>query len=91
MPEVLFACEQNAGRFTMAAVAAMAAMATNVPSGGSSHVRSARSTQAQDLNRLVVAARGGPGLDLREAFPTPLADDVVRATDAVITTGCGDA
>ena len=31
------------------------------------------------------------GLDLAEAFPKPLTDDVVRAADVVITMGCGDA
>ena len=31
------------------------------------------------------------GLDLGEEFPKPLTDDVVRAADAVITMGCGDA
>lgn len=49
MPEVLFACEQNAGCFTMAAVV------TNVPSDGSVHVRSARWTPAQD--RIVWSSR----------------------------------
>ena len=31
------------------------------------------------------------GLDLSQAFPKPLTDDVVRAADVVITMGCGDA
>ncbi|MBV8172798.1 MAG: hypothetical protein JO219_12800 [Candidatus Eremiobacteraeota bacterium] len=31
------------------------------------------------------------GLDLSKEFPKPLTDDVVRAADAVITMGCGDA
>jgi protein-tyrosine-phosphatase len=30
-------------------------------------------------------------LDLSEAFPKPLTDEVVRAADVVITMGCGDA
>ena len=31
------------------------------------------------------------GIDLGEEFPKPLTDEVVRAADAVITMGCGDA
>ena len=31
------------------------------------------------------------GIDLHEEFPKPLTDEVVRAADAVITMGCGDA
>ena len=31
------------------------------------------------------------GVDLAEAFPKPLTDEVVRAADVVVTMGCGDA
>jgi arsenate reductase (thioredoxin) len=31
------------------------------------------------------------GVDLSHEFPKPLTDEVVRAADAVITMGCGDA
>jgi len=31
------------------------------------------------------------GVDMGEEFPKPLTDEVVRAADVVITTGCGDA
>jgi protein-tyrosine-phosphatase len=31
------------------------------------------------------------GLDLSQEFPKPLTDEVVRAADAVVTMGCGDA
>ena len=31
------------------------------------------------------------GLDVSDEFPKPLTDDVVRAADAVVTMGCGDA
>jgi arsenate reductase len=30
------------------------------------------------------------GLDLSRNYPKPLTDDVVRASDVVITMGCGD-
>ena len=31
------------------------------------------------------------GVDISKEFPKPLTDEVVRAADAVITMGCGDA
>jgi arsenate reductase (thioredoxin) len=31
------------------------------------------------------------GIDLAREFPKPLTDDVVRASDVVVTIGCGDA
>ena len=30
------------------------------------------------------------GIDITQEFPKPLTDEVVRASDAVITMGCGD-
>lgn len=85
VPEVLFVCEENAGRSQMAAVL------TNALSGGAVHVRSAGSAPAHQLNPSVVAVMEELGLDLSEAFPKPLTDDVVQAADVVVTMGCGDA
>ena len=85
VPEVLFVCEQNAGRSQMAAIL------TSALSDGAVHVRSAGSAPAKDLNLVVVAVMRELGLDLGEAFPKPLTDDVVQAADVVITMGCGDA
>ena len=85
VPEVLFVCEQNAGRSQMAAAL------TSALSGGAVHVRSAGSAPAHELNPAVVQAMAEIGLDLSEAFPKPLTDDVVQAADVVITMGCGDA
>jgi arsenate reductase (thioredoxin) len=31
------------------------------------------------------------GIDMSEAFPKPLTDEVVKAADVVVTMGCGDA
>ncbi len=31
------------------------------------------------------------GVDMSQAFPKPLTDEVVRAADVVVTMGCGDA
>jgi protein-tyrosine-phosphatase len=39
----------------------------------------------------VATVLGEIGVDTGEEFPKPLTDDVVRAADAVVTMGCGDA
>ena len=31
------------------------------------------------------------GIDLSKEFPKPMTDEIVRAADAVVTMGCGDA
>ena len=85
VPEVLFVCEQNAGRSQMAAVL------TNFLGAGRVHVRSAGSSPASSLNPAVVAVMAELGLDMSEEFPKPLTDDVVQAADVVVTMGCGDA
>ena len=85
VPEVLFVCVQNAGR------SQMAAGLTNLRGAGKVHVRSAGSDPAEEINPAVVEAMGEIGVDLGEEFPKPLTDEVVRAADAVVTMGCGDA
>ena len=85
VPEVLFVCEQNAGRSQMAAVL------TAQLSQGRVHVRSAGSAPGKDLNPAVVEAMAELGLSMTEEFPKPLTDDVVQAADVVVTMGCGDA
>ena len=84
-PEVLFVCVHNAGR------SQMAAGLTKLRSEGRIHVRSAGSEPADAINPVVVEAMAELGLDLSEELPKPLADEVVRAADVVITMGCGDA
>ena len=78
-------CVHNAGR------SQMAALLTAHLSGGRVDVRSAGSDPADRVNPLVVEAMAELGLDMSEEFPKPLTDEVVRAADAVITMGCGDA
>jgi protein-tyrosine-phosphatase len=85
VPEVLFVCVQNAGRSQMAA----GLMAYR--SAGTVHVRSAGSEPGEEINPAVVEAMSELGIDFGEEFPKPLTDEVVRAADAVITMGCGDA
>lgn len=84
VPEVLFVCVQNAGRSQMAA-----ALLT-VEAKGKIRVRSAGSLPAAELDPAVIEAMAEMGLDLSKDYPKPLTDDVVRASDIVITMGCGD-
>jgi len=84
IPEVLFVCVQNAGRSQMAAAL------LNVEAKGTILVRSAGSLPASDLDPNVVTVMNELGLDLSKEYPKPLTDDVVRASDVVITMGCGD-
>ncbi|QDG61673.1 arsenate reductase ArsC [Pseudarthrobacter sp. NIBRBAC000502771] len=84
VPEVLFVCVQNAGRSQMAAAL------LNVEAKGRIRVRSAGSLPAAELDETVVTVMAEMGLDLGKEYPKPLTDDVVRASDVVITMGCGD-
>jgi arsenate reductase len=85
MPEVLFVCVHNAGR------SQMAAGLLNKLAEGRVHVRTAGSEPAEVINPVAVEAMAEVGVDLSDEFPKPLTDEFVRAADAVITMGCGDA
>ena len=47
-------------------------------------------TQLRELGN-VVTAMSALGIDVSKEFPKPMTDEVVKAADAVITMGCGDA
>ena len=84
-PEILYVCVHNAGRSQMAALLTTHLAADRVV------VRSAGSDPADHVNPLVVEAMAEVGLDMSAAFPKLLTNEAVRAADAVITMGCGDA
>jgi protein-tyrosine-phosphatase len=84
-PEVLFLCVHNAGRSQIAA-ALLAQKAR-----GRVVVHSAGSAPGESLNPNVVAAMAEKGIDISAERPKALTDDVVEATDVVVTMGCGDA
>ena len=86
-PEVLFVCVHNAGRSQMAA----ALLAHHA--GDRIVVRSAGSAPADEVNHAVVDAMAELGIDLLAAgaHPKQLDEAAVRASDVVITMGCGDA
>ncbi|MFJ8230119.1 arsenate reductase ArsC [Streptomyces sp. NPDC094448] len=84
-PSVLFVCVHNAGRSQMAA-----AFLTHL-AGDRVEVRSAGSAPADALNPAVVEAMAEKGIDLTGITPRLLTPEAVRASDYVITMGCGDA
>ena len=85
VPEVLFVCVHNSGR------SQMAAGLLDKLAEGRVHVRSAGSDPSHQLNPNAIAAMEEVGVDISREFPKPLTNEVVRAADAVITMGCGDA
>jgi arsenate reductase len=85
VPEVLFVCVQNAGRSQIAAAL------LDRRAEGRVHVRSAGSEPADQINPDVVEAMAELGIDIGKEFPKPMTDEIIRAADAVVTMGCGDA
>ncbi len=84
-PVVLYVCVHNAGRSQMAAAL------TRQLSNSEVDVRSAGSIPASEINPTVVQAMQEVGIDLSQEYPKPIADEIVREADVVITMGCGDA
>jgi len=84
-PSALFVCVHNAGR------SQMAAGYLRHLSGGAVEVRSAGSMPAEQINPVAVEAMLEEGIDIRAERPKVLTTDAVRASDVVITMGCGDA
>ncbi|MFD1832235.1 MULTISPECIES: arsenate reductase ArsC [Streptomyces] len=83
-PSVLFVCVHNAGRSQMAA-AWLAHLA-----GDRVEVRSAGSAPADRVNPAAVEAMEEVGIDISARTPKVLTADAVRASDYVVTMGCGD-
>ena len=84
-PSVLFMCVHNAGRSQMAAgwLRHLAGDRIIVYSGGSE--------PADQINPAAIAAMAEVGIDITSEFPKPWTDEIVRASDVVVTMGCGDA
>ncbi|MEU6818639.1 arsenate reductase ArsC [Streptomyces sp. NPDC046860] len=83
-PSVLFVCVHNAGRSQMAA-----AWLTHL-AGGGVEVRSAGSAPAAAVNPAAAEAMREAGIDMSAQMPKVLTVEAVRASDVVITMGCGD-
>jgi arsenate reductase len=83
--DILYVCVHNSGR------SQMAAGFTAKIGGDRVTVRSAGSAPKESISNVVLEAMAEVGIDITQEFPKPLTDEVVRASDAVITMGCGDA
>jgi arsenate reductase (thioredoxin) len=83
-PSVLFVCVHNAGR------SQMAAGYLNHLSGGRIDVRSAGSEPADKINPVAVQAMAEEEIDIAAERPKILTAEAVKASDVVITMGCGD-
>jgi len=83
-PRVLFVCTANAGRSQLAA-----ALLSRLV-GDAAVVRSAGTAPAPAVHAVVRPLLAELGAD-DTAFPKPLTDDALRASDVVVTMGCGDA
>ncbi len=81
---MLFVCVHNAGR------SQMAAGYLRQLSGGAIEVRSAGSEPADKINPVAVQAMAEEGIDIAAEQPKILTNDTVKASDVVITMGCGD-
>jgi protein-tyrosine-phosphatase len=84
-PSVLFVCVHNAGR------SQMAAGYLHHLSRGRIDIRSAGSEPADKINPIAVQAMAEEGIDIEAEQPKLLTTDAVKASDVVITMGCGDA
>ncbi|TCC30697.1 arsenate reductase ArsC [Kribbella speibonae] len=84
-PVVLFLCVHNAGRSQMALgfFAHLAGEQAVGWSGGSE--------PGIEVNEAAVVAMAERGIDISTEYPKPWTDEIVRAADAVVTMGCGDA
>ena len=83
-PSVLFVCVHNAGR------SQMAAGYLNHFGGDRIEVRSAGSEPADKINPVAVQAMAEEGIDIAAEQPKILTTEAVKASDVVITMGCGD-
>ena len=84
-PIVLFLCVHNAGR------SQMALGFFQYYSGDAAIAWSGGSEPGIEVNPAAVAAMAERGIDISGEYPKPWTDEVVRASDVVITMGCGDA
>jgi arsenate reductase (thioredoxin) len=68
----------------------MAAALLDRAAKGRVHIRSAGSDPRDEIHPVVRDAMAEIGIDMSQAFPQPLNNDVLRSADVVVTMGCGD-
>jgi arsenate reductase len=84
-PTVLFLCTHNAGR------SQMALGFFNHLAGEQAVGWSGGSEPGDKINPAAVEAMAEVGIDITGEFPKPWTDEIVRASDVIVTMGCGDA
>lgn len=85
IPSVIFVCVHNAGRSQMSA-----GWARHL-GGDRLLVFSGGSAPSDAVNPRAVEAMNEVGIDISGAFPLCFTDEIVQASDVVVTMGCGDA
>jgi arsenate reductase (thioredoxin) len=83
---VVFACVHNAGRSQMAA-----ALFNRLADPERAHALSAGTDPAAAVHPEVVTAMEEVGVDLSEAIPRLLTDELAASADVLVTMGCGEA
>ncbi len=86
MKTVLFACVHNAGRSQMAA-----ALFNAAADPSKARAISAGTQPGPRVHPEVALAMGELGIDLSDAKPALLTDDLARSAELLITMGCGEA
>lgn len=84
-PTVLFLCTHNAGR------SQMALGFFNHLAGDQGVAWSGGSEPGNEINPAAVLAMAEIDIDITGEFPKPWTDEIVLASDVVVTMGCGDA
>lgn len=86
MKTVIFACVHNAGRSQMAA-----AFFNALVDPEKARALSAGTSPGAHVHPEVVVAMREEGIDLADAAPQRLTDDLARGAALLVTMGCGDA
>lgn len=86
MMTVLFACVHNAGRSQVAA-----AFFNAVADKGRAHAISAGTQPGSSVHLEVLTTMREVGIDLHDARPTLLTDELARGASLLVTMGCGEA
>jgi protein-tyrosine-phosphatase len=81
---VLFVCVHNAGRSQIAA-----GFLKDI-AGDRVEIRSAGTQPKNEINPVAIEAMAELGIDIADQTPKVLDDEAVKASDYVITMGCGD-
>jgi arsenate reductase len=85
MKTVIFACVHNAGRSQMAA-----AFFNQLANPASGRAISAGTEPGSQVHPVVVEVMREIGIDLQDAVPRKLTEELAKGADLLITMGCGE-